>query len=382
MSDDVTDIEALVKALDTFSNTTRTMEEAYRRLEARVAELDRELAEKNRALALSTEYLSSLLESMSDGVIAIDTEGRITRFNRAASAILGYDFAEIGGAPFREVFGREFAAPRSSNAMELRAKSGRMVPVSERDSPICDSANRRLGNVKTFQDLSELTALRAQVRQIDRLAAIGEMAATVAHEIRNPLGGIRGFATFLAQDTPPEDPRRRLIDKILEGARSLDKVVGELLEYTRPVDLTLRPVTCVAVIEEALSFLEIDPERVGVRIEVDQNLRILADAEQIKRVLLNILLNSVQSIEDRGEILVSSQADALRVCLMIRDTGCGMPEDTLQRIFSPFFSTKEKGTGLGLAISTRIIEGHGGEIEASSKAGAGTTITLRLPRAE
>jgi PAS domain S-box-containing protein len=382
MSDEITDIAALVKALDAFSDTTRTMEEAYRRLEARVDALDRELAEKNHALALSTEYLSSLLESMSDGVIAIDTEGRITRFNRAAHTILGYAAAEIAGQPFREIFGREFAAPRLSNAMELRAKSGRMVPVSERDSPICDNDNRRLGNVKTFQDLSELTALRAQVRQIDRLAAIGEMAATVAHEIRNPLGGIRGFATFLAQDTPPEDPRRRLIDKILEGARSLDKVVGELLEYTRPVDLTLRPARCAAVIEEALSFLDIDPDRIGVRIEVDPDLKILADAEQIKRVLLNILLNSVQSIEEQGEIGVTAQAESAQVALMIRDNGCGMSEDTLQRIFNPFFSTKEKGTGLGLAISMRIIEGHGGEIEATSEAGAGTTISIRLPRSE
>src|SRR5690606_4809291 len=151
--------------------------------------LDRELAEKNRQLAFTSDYLGHLLESMSEGVIAVDTAEVITRFNRAASVILGYTAEEVIGRVFEEVFARPFAAPRSPGAMELRSRSGRRVPVGERDSPIADNEKRRLGTVKTFQDLSELVALREQVRQIDRLAAIGEMAATVAHEIRNPLGG-------------------------------------------------------------------------------------------------------------------------------------------------------------------------------------------------
>ena len=176
-----------------------------------VTNLDQELATKNLQLALTTDYLSNLLESITDGVIAVDMAEHITRNNRAARVVLGFEAEEVVGQPFKEVFGRSFHAPRMPGAMELISRSGRRVPVNEKDSVIADRDGHRLGYVKTFQDLSELSALREQVRQIDRLAAIGEMAATVAHEIRNPLGGIRGFASFLAQDTPEDDPRHRLV---------------------------------------------------------------------------------------------------------------------------------------------------------------------------
>jgi PAS domain S-box-containing protein len=382
MKSDPADMAALAHALETFSQTTRTMEEAYRRLEARVAELDAELADKNQRLAYNTEYLTSLLESMSDGVIAVDLDGAVTRFNRAASLILGYDAAEVTGRPFHDEFGRDFAAPRMPGETELRAKSGRMVPVIERDSPITGGSGQRLGSVKTFQDLSELIALREQVRQIDRLAAIGEMAATVAHEIRNPLGGIRGFATFLADDIKPEDPRRRLVDKILEGVQSLERVVNELLEYTRPVDLSLRPAPCAGIVQAALGFLKYDSRQISIMTEIDPRHRVLADAGKMRQVFLNILLNAVQSIEGRGEILVSAAADANTVTVAFRDSGCGIAAEQLGQIFSPFFTTKEKGTGLGLAVCAKVVEGHGGEIRAESELGRGSTISVRLPRAE
>ncbi|HPO12486.1 MAG TPA: ATP-binding protein [Candidatus Hydrogenedentes bacterium] len=381
MSGQTTNIETLTQALEAFTRSSQAMEEAYRRLEARIAELDRALESKNRELALTTEYLSNLLESMSDGVIAVNTEDVVTRFNRAAAAILGYEPAEVIGHLFHEVFGRVFAAPRIPGAMELRAKSGRMVPINERDS-VVEGHGKRLGRVKTFQDLSEIIALREQLRQMDRLAAIGEMAATVAHEIRNPLGGIRGFAAFLAQDIPQEDPRRRLVDKINEGVKSLDRVVTELLEFTRPVELNLTRCACVDIVRDALGYLEYEPARISIRMDLDAGLRIRGDAEKLRQVLLNVLLNAVQSIEAKGEIHLRAEADDTYVALSVRDTGCGMTEEQLKSIFSPFYTTKEKGTGLGLALCLKIIEGHGGDIKAESTPGQGSVITLRLPRTE
>ena len=230
-------MRALAEAFEKFTETTKTMDESYRRLETRVAALDRELADANRELALTSDYLESLLESMSDGVTAIDPSGRITAFNRAASAVLGYDRDEVVGQRFPDVFRREFALSPGRRATALRAKDGREIPVSEQDSPLSDRSGHRIGTVKVFQDLTEIEALREQVRQQDRLAAVGEMAATVAHEIRNPLGGIRGFAALLARDVDAEDPRKRLVNKIEVGAKELERVVSELLEYTRPVEL-------------------------------------------------------------------------------------------------------------------------------------------------
>ena len=372
------DISALTQALQLFTRTTDSMEAAYRLLESRVQELDRALEDKNRELALTTEYLSGLLESMDEGVVAVDNEGCITRFNPAAGEILGYTADEVVGESFLRVFSRDFAAPRQPGSSALRAKSGRHVPLSERDSAITGG----LGRVKTFQDLSEVTALREQARQMDRLAAIGEMAATVAHEIRNPLGGIRGFAALLARDIPDEDPRRRLVDKILQGTQSLERVVNELLEYTRPVDLCLRPTPCRALVDAAFAFLDIDPEEHTLHNAVPEGLNILADADRVRQVLLNVLLNAVQSMADGGEVRVEGHSDDAHVTLLIRDQGCGMDDEQLGQIFSPFFTTKERGTGLGLAITRKIVEGHGGQIHAESAPGAGTTLHLRLPRAE
>lgn len=376
------DVEALAQAVDLFTKTTASMEEAYRHLQQRVTDLDQELATKNLQLALTTDYLSNLLESISDGVIAVDMSETITRFNRAASSVLGFEAQEVVGRPFPSVFGRSFAAPAMPGAMELQARSGRRVPVSEKDSTIADRDGNRLGFVKTFQDLSELSALREQVRQIDRLAAIGEMAATVAHEIRNPLGGIRGFATFLAQDTPEDDPRHRLVQKILTGTSSLEKVVSGLLEYTRPVELKLVPTSCAAIAQAALRYMEYDPSRITIFTEVDLDLRILADADKIRQVLMNILMNAVQSITGRGEIRVSAEADGNLVHLVVQDTGCGMNEKELKQIFSPFYTTKEKGTGLGMAVSQKIVDGHGGVLSADSEPGKGTRIAIQLSRAE
>lgn len=377
-----TDVEALAQALDIFTKTTASMEEAYRHLQQRVTDLDQELATKNLQLALTTDYLTNLLESITDGVIAVDMAETITRYNRAARIVLGYEAEEVVGRPFRELFGRPFNAPNIPGAMELPSKSGRSIPVSEKDSVIADRDGNRLGYVKTFQDLSELSALREQVRQIDRLAAIGEMAATVAHEIRNPLGGIRGFASFLAQDTPEDDPRHRLVQKILSGVGSLEKVVSGLLEYTRPVDLTLAPASCASVAHAAMRYMEYDPNRITIFTEIDPDLRILADAERIRQVLMNVLVNAVQSIEDRGEIRITAEADENTVHVSVRDTGCGMKEEDLEQVFSPFFTTKEKGTGLGMAVSQKIVEGHGGLVSAQSTPGEGTRVTIQLPRAE
>jgi len=388
MSDSVEDVKALAQAFELFTRSTQTLEESYRLLDVHAKELGQELAAKNRELALINDYLDSILESMSDGVIAIDTRGAITTFNRSAGLILGYDAEGAVGQPFREQFGRDFSAAdpvqrvQRAEPTTLRARSGRLVPVVERDAPISDRSNKCIGFVKVFQDLTELEALREQVRQRDRLAAIGEMAATVAHEIRNPLGGIRGFASLLARDIPADDPRARLVDKILAGTKDLDLVVNELLEYTRPVDLRPRPVKCADLIEGAITYVAQDREQIRIVNEVQSDHKVLADPDKMRQVLLNILINSQQSIESEGEIVISAKADATAVTVAIRDTGCGIPPDKLGQVFSPFYTTKEQGTGLGLAVAAKIVEGHGGALTVESELGKGSVFSVRLPRTE
>lgn len=376
------DIRALADAFDLFTRTTQTMEESYRRLEARLQELDRELEAKNRELALTTDYLSSIMESMSDGVIAIDTLGIVTTFNRAASHVLGFDARDAVGRSFMDVFGREFAASSGRHARELRTKDGRTVQVNECDSPLFDRSLRRIGTVKVFQDQTEIEMLRTRLQHQDRLAAIGQLAATVAHEIRNPLGGIRGFAALLARDIHHDDPRARLVEKVLEGSKALERVVTELLEYTRPLQLQVQTVPLREIVDSTFAFVDIDTQTIAIKNDVEHTASVTADAGKLQQVLLNIVINAKQSMAQGGCIRAASNVNDGCLELCISDTGCGMDAQQLEQIFSPFFTTKEKGTGLGLAIAAKIVEAHGGRISAASAPGAGSTFTITLPRAE
>lgn len=376
------DIKTLAEAFEVFTKTTQTMEESYRRLEVRVRELDEELAAKNQELAVAGEYLKSILDSMSDGVIAVNSEGVVTTFNRAAGAVLGYAPEAVVGRRFCEVFGREFHGAPGMALMEFRTESGAVVSVAERDSPLSDRSQRRIGYVKVFQDVTELEALRERVRQKDRLAAVGEMAATVAHEIRNPLGAIRGFAALLARDISSEDARSRLVQKILAGSRDLERVVNELLEYTRPLHLSLRPTSCADLVESALGYLDLGGRPVRIENHVEPGLKVHVDPDRMRQVFLNLLLNAVQSMDGAGMIRVASIVEEKVAVVAFSDTGCGMTADQLQKAFSPFYTTKEKGTGLGLAIAAKIVEGHGGVLEAESEPGRGSTFRIRIQRAE
>jgi len=377
-----TDVKALEAAFGEFTKTTAVMEEAYRRLEARIELLDRELAEKNRELELTNDYLNYIMESMSDGVIAVDTRQEITRFNRAASIALGYDAPQVVGRSFKEVFGRDFDAPPGGrHPMDLRTRDGRLLTVSECDSPISDNENRRIGTVKVFEDLTELEELKQRVRQKDRLAALGEMAATVAHEIRNPLGGLKGHAALLARDIDKGDAKSRLVSRILDGASQLEHVVSELLEYTRPVKLMFDNVNCADTIEAVLRYLRDKPENISVETKVGPSVIVRADAIKLRQALLNIVQNAVQSIENEGKVVIECESDGGSFVLSVKDNGKGIEPDLLEKVFTPFYTTREKGTGLGLAVASKIIEAHGGKLWAESVPGNGTAFYVRLQKA-
>ncbi len=376
------DVRALTEAFESFTETTQAMEEAYHRLEVRLEMMDRELAERNRELAFTRDYLNDILESMSDGVIAIDTDGIVTAFNRAAGDVLGVDAHDVLNQSFRDVFQREFDAPPDATLQELPGRNGRSVTVTEQDSPILDRDQARLGTVKVFQDLTEIEALRNRMQQQERLAAIGEMAATVAHEIRNPLGGMRGFASLLARDIDDEDPRKRLVEKILRGSQHLERVVNELLEFTRPIQLRARATSLAEVVESALGYLEWDAACITVQHDMQQDAFAVADPDLLRQVLLNILINGLQSIDGKGAVTLSVTSDERWATVRVADTGCGMDGETLRKVFSPFFTTKEKGTGLGLAVAAKIVEAHGGKLSVESDPGRGATFTIQLTKAE
>ena len=399
--------EAFADSYVLFNETTRKYMEAYKQLEEQFERLNVKLEEANKQLRQSLEekdrvsnYLNNILESMSGGVLGLGMDGRITLFNQAAEEITGRSQDEVVGRLYEEVMGidgddeksalRTLATGESFNNLEreLRRGDGRALHIGFSTSQARDKDGRVFGTIEAFNDLTEVKRLEAQVQRMHTLAALGEMAATVAHEIRNPLGGIASFANLLERDLDVGDPSRRLVRKITEGVARLNRIVSSLLSYTRPLNLNTHEVDLSSVVEEATAFFELDLDRLGdVSIErhfPGQPLSCEVDTEQFQQVILNLLLNAIQAMRGGGaihmEVFADEDAEIPYAVLCVRDTGIGIDEEVREKLFTPFFTTKEDGTGLGLVTSKKIVEAHGGNIRVESTPGEGTSFFVALPR--
>jgi signal transduction histidine kinase len=249
-------------------------------------------------------------------------------------------------------------------------------------------------NLRLKETNDKLKHMEQEMMRVKTLAALGEMAAVVAHEVKNPLGGIRGFAELLDRDLTSDDPRKRLVKKIMEGVETLDRIVLSLLDYTKPIKLNPQKVEMVKFIDEVINFFEMgnSQKKVGIRVKKKyppDELKFYVDAEQFRQVLLNLLYNAVQAMPGGGELTVAlnqeSESSGAHLdgnnCMVldVSDTGTGMSKTTQDKLFTPFFTTKERGTGLGLATVKKIVEAHRGEIQVKSESGKGTSIRIRLP---
>ncbi len=240
----------------------------------------------------------------------------------------------------------------------------------------------------------ERQALRERLDQAERLAGLGSMVATVAHEIRNPLGIIHSTADVLNRFLAPDPDKARLARAIVEEANRLSEVVTEFLDFARPPTPRPAPVVVEEILEEILAFLEVTLSRAGVELRCDfrdDPTPIIGDGPMLHRAFLNILANAIQAMEDGGLIWVRTSLEKddreSRLLVAISDTGPGLSDEMAKKLFSPFYTTKAKGTGLGLVIVRNIIEGHGGTIEmkngpapaANDEGGPGLTVEIRLP---
>ena len=418
------DLRRLTEAFEHFTQKAAKLRGAYDRLKGHVKAGNRRLEETNVELRRKIEeldstraYLNDVLESMGSGVIAVDTRGRITTFNAAAEQMTGYARDEVLGRRYGELLPEhddgppailvslETTRPHVVKERPLYRKDGGAVPVGVSSSPLRDANGAVAGALEIFHDLTEVKALEERVRRADRLAALGEMAATVAHEIRNPLGGIEGFAALLERDLVEWPEKREMASQIVQGARSLNRIVASLLDFTRPVALKLRRARLGEIADAALGVVEQELGTVEQELgTVEQELGTVeqemggqgpavsivrdyaaddaatVDPEQVYRVVLNLVRNAWQALGGQGEIVVKTESDEDAVILRVCDTGCGMTAEVRARLFSPFFTTKETGTGLGLSIVRKIVLAHGGSIEVESAPGAGTTISVRLLR--
>ena len=248
------------------------------------------------------------------------------------------------------------------------------------------------GNLKREVDTSsrdELGYLGKSMEEMRRKilardAQLRQMLGGVAHEIRNPLGGIEIYAGLIADDLPDEDPRKTHIRKVIGEVKTLNRIITEFLDFARPTQPRPEAASVSRLAEETAFLLGPEMETVGVRYEqvVPGDLRIKADSEQVKRSLLNLMKNGIQAMQDGGSLTLKARESGDRVVIEVSDTGSGMTPEVRGRLFEPFFTTKQKGAGLGLAMVQKISEENGGWVEVETEAGKGTVFRLTLPRAE
>ncbi len=387
----------LREAMARFQEATTRLQSSYDRLQEEVRELRLRLEAKDRELGHSRAerdrlagYLAHLLESVPSGVVAVDPGGRITTLNRAAKEMTGLEPGVVGRA-FAEVFPFEGPEPPSLEDLEraprqvvaVRRPDGERAVLGLRVSPFRGDGGEVLGRVVVFQDVTRLRRLEEQEARNRRLVAMGQMAAGIAHEIRNPLGSLELFASHLAEELRGT-PHEEMAGHVLKGLQNLSRITGNLLLFARQVEPRCRPVDLREVVAEALLYARSAVRAKGVVLEeVLGETPVAADPDLVRQALLNVLLNAVQAVDTGGRIRVTCRPDpdedppVARVS--VSDDGPGVPEEERERIFDPFYTTRARGVGLGLAIVQRIVSSHGGWVSVDDADLGGARFTLALP---
>ena len=344
----------------------------------------------DRSLAEMKTYTENVVESMADGLISVNREKKIVTLNRKAAEFLGAKEEDLKNKEISKVFGinienllKEQGGVLRDWELRVSNKEGTQIPLSLSAAPLKDENEQEMGSVLLLRDLREIRDLQERVRRSERLASLGRLAAGVAHEIRNPLSSIRGFAQFFQNRFKGQEKEQEYAAVMVREVDRLNRVITELLDFARPKEPHRESHNLQEILEQTLKVLE--PELAGRNIGVEKKLdaslpRILADRDQLSQAFLNLMLNALESMEGEGKLRISLESEgASALTISIADTGKGIPPEDLERVFEPFFSTKRKGTGLGLAIVHQIVENHKGEIRVESREGEGTTFRITLP---
>ena len=351
------------------------------------------------------ELYENIIDSVDEGIIVLDKGLRIISFNQTAQRISGVSRERAVGRPISEVLrgnsrvvelaGRTLAAAQTF--MEAEATfidwEGKAVPVSITSSPLMDGRGELLGAIILLRDLTLIKLLEEDLKSRERLAQLGTLAAGMAHELKNPLAGVKALAGLIEREVGEREETRRLKGEV----EKMDKLLTDLLDLGRPMRLSLAPVDINRVITEVISAQRpLASEReVTFNMDLDVSLPpVRGDERRLAQVLLNLIKNSLEAVEKGGVVQITSRVitdyhlrrGGLKRGRMIRvdvsDNGLGIPPSHLERIFTPFFSTKEGGTGLGLSICSRIVSEHNGTIKVWSEPGKGTTVSVLLPAYE
>lgn len=374
-------------------------------LAERLKQTRERLVEKTAGLADLQAFHENVIQSINSGLFTIDREGRITSLNRAAEEITGYSEEEVRGHPWWELFGAPELATLGSLENPLthpvrldhdcQKKDGTPLILGMTASPLRGRNGKVTGGVLAFADLTRIREMEEEIKRKKWLATIGEMAAGMAHEIRNPLASLSGAMQVLKRERQLNPEAGHLMEIALKETDRLNSIITSFLIYARPAPLNKKRCDLHEMLTETLDLLQ-NSKDYHRRVEVEtryvpERLWVDVDPDQMKQVFWNLAINAVQAMPDGGRLSVLTQrfsrdrldltarSDSRWVKVAFQDTGRGIPRGDFDKIFYPFFTTKDKGSGLGLSIVHRVISDHGGRIHVESQAKTGTTFTVFLP---
>ncbi len=355
-----------------------------------------QLKETAKTLADLRVLHERIIESIRSGLITTDLRGNIYTFNRTAAEITGYQAEEMTGKSIYALFGdielpvADLLELTESNDQPQRFDTDLMTPegfaihIGYHISPLFSEAGETTGLIITFQDLTDIRSMEEKMRRKDRLAAVGRVAAGLAHEIRNPLGAMRGSIQVLQLNTPPESSNAKLMDIVLRESDRLNDIITNFLSYARPRVSDFSQIDVRQAISDTLTLLKHSPDiKENHILEANlpaETVTISADQTQLKQIFWNLARNAVGAMPDGGVFSVKlERLNQRRVKIEFTDTGCGMSASQVERLFEPFSTSTTGGTGLGLSIVYQIVRDHHGTISVRSRENEGTTITVELP---
>lgn len=389
--------ESFVKDVEKIKNGLEVLKfdlkKNIRPMQGEMGEIVAAINHMGQSLVDARTLNENIMHSIADGVITVDIRGVITTMNLAAQQITGFTLEEVLGKPYEEIFceGKNFyslllntletGTNHISIEMDYPVKN-KCVHISTSTTMLKDSYGKIIGAVVVFKDLTEHHRLQEQVYRAERLSALGELVASIAHEIRNPLTAIKGFVQYL-KDVDNEEERQEYMPIIIKEVDRVNRVIEELLYFARPCKTHYSLVDINDLLRKTLVLVENKGADHKVRfiLNLAKELPFVeADAEQIKQVVLNLLINAMQAISDNGFVNIKTfKEEGTYICIRITDTGIGIKTEDIQKVFDPFYTTKTTGTGLGLAVVQRIMSDHYGRVDIESKVNEGTTVTLKLP---
>lgn len=366
-------------------------------LAEKLSSQDQKLRDASAALRRARLETDDILRHLNSGLLTIDAQGYLIYFNRAAEKILGYREDEIRGLLCEEVFaermpelaeclmdGVRYGLPHPRREITIRSADRTSLPLGLSTSVLTEERRQLRGVIAIFSDLTDAKVLEAKIRSADRLAAIGELSASIAHEIRNPLAAISGSVEVLNRELRPTDENARLMELIVKESHRLSKILSDFLSYARierPAFHRVELCRLTNDVVELLQHRETTDRRVTLSVTSDQAVTyVYGDSDLLKQLLVNLVLNACEAFDGRGgRVVIQIHSAEPAVLLRVIDNGPGIPAEHMDRIFQPFYSTKRHGSGLGLAIVHRICSALHLQLGVESKSGEGTCFTVTFP---